>query len=403
MRIAFLSATKTLEGDSMAPAGFARIGGRSILQRHLDIALTLGCERIVCLSNELPSQLIQLQHDAEAAGAQFQVIRGTRMLSNLVHASDEVLVISDGLICDNAIAVEASNGGKCILTLAAKDAVAAGFERIDSDRAWAGLMLIGGSLIERLAELPEDVDPVSTLLRIALQSGTRTGLLDSALLADQKWVLVQSEDDARALSELWLKGTTKISSVFAPISALADISARAVLGRHSEPVQAAVAGRILSATLLGVAGICAWFVQPLAGFAATLLAVFSSKFANTVTKAISKQGSQSRWKSIRAQLQPLTVDTVIILLIGVSVPSALLAAALFAAIVVIGLMRIVENLPERAFPKTLVEAASDRSTLALFCMTSVLLGKLVVGIQLVAVILLVLILVQTYRVKLTAA
>lgn len=403
MRIAFLSAVETLQGDSMAPAGFARIGGRSILQRHLDLALALKCERIVCLSNELPSQLIQLQHDAESAGSQFQVIRSIRMLSNLVHAPDEVLVISDRLICDNTVAAEASKGGKCVLTFTAKDAVAAGFERIDSERAWAGFMLIGGSLIERLAEHPEDIDPISTLLRLALQSGTKTVALESELLADQRWVLIQTEDDARVLSEHWLKETTRISSAFAPISALADFSGRAVLGRHSDPVQAVVAGKILSVTLLGVAGICAWFVQPLAGFAATLLAVFSSKFAQTVSNTISKPGPRSRWQSVRAQLQPPTVDAVLILLISVSVPAALLSAALFAAIVVIGMMRIVENLPERAVPRALVESASDRSTLAIFCMTFVLFGKLVVGIQLVTVILLVLILVQTYRVKLTAA
>ncbi len=73
--------------------------GRSLAERQLDLVLSLGCERIVCLSQGFDRGLVALQHRAEAAGAKFNLIAGPRPLAGLVNAADELLVVGEGLLC----------------------------------------------------------------------------------------------------------------------------------------------------------------------------------------------------------------------------------------------------------------------------------------------------------------
>jgi len=403
VRVAILSAIEPFDGESIAPAGFARIGGRSILQHQLDVALALGCERVTCLSNDLPSVLIQLQHDAEAAGVQFQTIRNVTMLSKLVGASDEILVVSDRLVCKKEVVEAAFKAGRGVLTFPAKQGVAAGFERIDNERSWAGVMLIGGAMIERLAELPADIDPQSSLLRLALQSGAKAKSLDVSMLSDREWTLVASTQDAQDISELWLKGAARIASIFAPFSAIADICGRAVLRRHDEPEKAALVGKILSAVVLAGAAVCAWFLQPVAGFFAVLFSVFSFRFGQTISDAVSGNMTGDKGGALLRQLQPIGADLVMVFLVFASVPSAGLTGALFAIFVLLGMIRIVEAIPGNFLPFGLVQGLTDRSTLALFCAAALLLGKLILIIQVFGIVLLAHLMVQTYRARLTAA
>ena len=65
MRVALLSTLEPSADDATTPRGLLRLGGRSIAHHQLATALALGCERVICLADGLPGEVIVLQHAAE--------------------------------------------------------------------------------------------------------------------------------------------------------------------------------------------------------------------------------------------------------------------------------------------------------------------------------------------------
>ncbi|MXO56916.1 hypothetical protein [Pontixanthobacter gangjinensis] len=403
MRVAILSAMETMSGGLPTPRGFARIGGRSVLQRQLDFALKAGCERIACISNDLPSELIDLQHSAEKNGAKFQIIRDIRPLSGLVNASDEILLIADGLAFDPDLISEAMGEGRNILILPAEDAVPLGFERVDRETAWAGILLASGSLVEKLADLPFDVDPQSSLLRLALQAGTRTVPINRAALFDHRWMLIDNDDKADRFEAQWLRGASSPATLFSPIRAAADRAAFAVLRRHSRPERAARIVEGVSVTLLLVAAALTYFTYSVAGLLVTALAGFAGQFSGTLLSMLMTNSSRSRTRAIWSVFRPVLIDLLLLALIVVSVPSRHAADAFFAAFIMIGLIRLIEMPKITIFSKNMRELLADRATLSLFLAGGMIFGNIIILLQVFAALSLLSVLVWFYWPRLTQA
>ena len=190
------------------PRAFLRLGGATLAQHQLMVALAAGCERIACIARALTPELIALQHEAERAGAKFHMISGARALSGLVTANDELLVIGEGLVAALPDALDMLGDAPAILVLPAETAVPQGFERIDLNHAAAGLMLLPGRLVERLNDLPADAEPTSALLRIGLQAGiAQRGVAEPALSAGH-WLMVRDEEAAHAAELDWMQRHT---------------------------------------------------------------------------------------------------------------------------------------------------------------------------------------------------
>ncbi len=277
MRVALLSTMESVAAAGGDPRGFLTVAGRSVVQHQLECALALGCEKIACHAHGLPQELVALQHLAEKAGARFQVILGPRALSGMVRAADELLVFADGLLPDCALAEKLLADRPSVLALPADEGIAAGFERIDREYAWAGLLMVRGPAVERLADLPPDADPIAGLLRIALQAGTRIVPMAPGILAGREWGLVQTEDDAEEFEEVWLGRHVRPATFAAPFLAVSDRAATALMKRSDgrkfggNAVQAGAAG-------FGVlAGLAAWFWQPVAGMALMAAAYFLAR------------------------------------------------------------------------------------------------------------------------------
>ena len=176
-----------------APRAYLRLGGATLAHHQLALALAAGCERIACLAKAFDPELAALQREAERAGARFHMISGGRALSGLVTASDELLVLGEGVIVSPVDALEMIAQAPAVLVLPAETAVQQGFERIDINHAGAGLMLLPGRLVERLNDLPPDADPASALLRIALQAGINQRMVPQSVINDGRWLLVQHQ------------------------------------------------------------------------------------------------------------------------------------------------------------------------------------------------------------------
>jgi hypothetical protein len=213
------------QGSAM-PRAFLRIGGMTIARQQLALALELQCERVVCLAPTLTSELVELQHQAEAVGAQFHVTSSARALVGLVTSVDEVFVLGDGLFASIPEAAALLGEGQAVLVQPIEQGLAAGFERIDLNHAAAAAMRLPGRLVERLAELPTDCDAASSLQRIALQAGVCQRPIPSPGQDGLFWTLVRNEAEAHALEPQWIRQRTRDEGAVSPARGLALVAVR---------------------------------------------------------------------------------------------------------------------------------------------------------------------------------
>ena len=208
MRVALLSTLEPSTDDASTPRGLLRLGGRSIAHHQLATALTLGCDRVICLADGLPGEVIALQHAAERAGASFQVTGDGRAVAQLVKPDDELLVFSDGLVTAPEAVSTLLGGRSGVVVQPVESGLAAGYERIDLNHAGGGVMRLSGRLAAGLADLPGEWNPVSALLRIAVQSSLRQVVLPQALIDNGRWALVRTDSEAHRLEPHWLRQHT---------------------------------------------------------------------------------------------------------------------------------------------------------------------------------------------------
>ncbi|WP_404481142.1 hypothetical protein [Novosphingobium sp. BL-52-GroH] len=249
------------------PRAFLRVAGASVAQHQLGMALALDCQRVICMARGTSPDLIALQHDAEAAGLQFTIATGPGQLAGLVTAGDELIVISEGLFADPAQAVALFEGrAPLVLVQPVEGALAAGFERIDINRASAGLMRVPGQMVERLHELPADCDVISSLTRIALQTGISMREVPAAARSGSGWRMIRSEAEAYALEDEWLRSRFGEGSCSSPGRAVARFG---VLSFGSSLLHAGNASNVVSAAVLAaiaIAAVLGWFGLVWGGF-----------------------------------------------------------------------------------------------------------------------------------------
>ncbi len=184
---------------------FLRIGGRTVAAHQLSLARILGCEKVLCISGGTNPELAALQQDAEAQGLAFQVIVGARDLSARVTVADELIVMADGLWVRPEFALKLAEWPRFVAVQPIEAGLAAGFERIDLDRASGGLMKISGKLADSLNLLPNDCDVISSLTRIALQAGVSTVGIPIEASTTGEWRLIRCESDAYEVENDWIE------------------------------------------------------------------------------------------------------------------------------------------------------------------------------------------------------
>ena len=369
MRVALISMLET----GAAPRGALRVGGVSVALEQLVLALALGCERIFCLAGRMTPEIAALQHEAERAGARFQLLAGPHGLLGQVTATDEVIALADGLFVSVSDAVALLEPGAAVLVQPAESGVEAGFERIDPTQASGGALRIPGRLVERLADLPDDCDTFSALLRIALQAGVTQRPLPPAGQGDGFWTLLDSEEQAHALEPLWVRRRIRHTRPFNPTRGLAQQLVRrfgpALLHAGSGSRFVIGAGAMLLALAFGIG----WLGWPGPALGVAALAWLLGE-ATVVLKRIEADrvvppGRGMSWHA----LFDWSTDAVLVLLIGWAAPAAPWQAGfaqLFAPLMVLALLRIVPRVVQARWTAWL----EDRALLALLIGLGLLAG-----------------------------
>lgn len=384
MRVALISMVERAGGE---PGALARaslpFGGRTIAERQLDFALAWGAERIVCLAAGLDPKVMELQHAAEGDGARFNLVSGAPAMLGLVAAEDELLVLADGLLPLSQRALDLLEQGRTVLLLEAEAGVAAGFERVDLNHAWAGALAVPGALVERLGALPPDIEPVSALLRIALQARIPERLLPEAVLGRGSWSLSGGAGQMAQHEAAWLSAQLPPVSAFAPgrwlvRGAVARAGAN-LLRRGTRPALLGIAAAVFAAG--GI--VAAWQDWPAAGLLIAGLGWLAGEGAGGL-RAIARAGIRRKegpgWPWV-ALGWGIDAAFVAILAFASALP---VPQALFAPLVLLGLLRIAPRLVKGA-PAA---ALTDRALLAVVLAIAAAAGGLTATVEVLAILLL---------------
>lgn len=367
MRSALLSVLEPSSDGS--PRAFLQLGGRRILEWQIDIALDNGCERIICLTERAWPQLEPIRERIERKGLEFREISGPMQLVGLISADQEILVIGDGVVIERGLANEALASGRMVAAVPAENAVSAGFERIDGENAWGGLILARARVAERLAEMPADSDTISLLLRLALQAGTPLLALGDEVINDGELLLAQDIGSLQHREHALLDRSARSTSWLGPGRAIAQMVARrlAPQGLDRGPVMSAVAASVLLAGALALA---------LYGTkAAALLALGIAGFSATLSNALMEL--RSRLLGLRSGERFASIfiwmfDISIILVLAFPIVRGTALEQMFGPVVLIAALRIAEGVSRAA----LAPMWSDRILLSLVLMVATIFAVL---------------------------
>lgn len=365
LRIALLAMTEPAVAGQPHPRAFLRVGGATLAQHQLGLALALDCQRVICVARGASPDLIALQHAAENAGLQFYISTGSRPLSGLVTAQDELVVVGEGLFVDPGSVVSCFEGtAPAVLVQPVEGALAEGFERIDLNRASAGILQIPGRLVENLHELPADCDVPSGLMRIALQSGVPMREIPATARTAANWRMVRDDAEAHVIEIEWLRERFAQVQRSGPGSAIAR---RGVLAFGSSLLHAGNASNVLSAAVLvvlAISGGLAWFGAKVIGFLLVALAAILVESSRLLRSAERQALGQLPPAIPRADALGWVVDAVLGGLILASVPHLFgesLLSWLFPPVMFILLMSFMPRLVAGGIARL----AGDRALIAL--------------------------------------
>jgi len=375
VRIALVSLLAPTDDDPATSLGLLQLAGKTLAARQLELALRLGCEKVICVAAGFDRQAAALQHLAEAAGAKFSQVSGPRALLGMVGGTDELVGFADGLLPAADEAVVALADGAGVLVLPVEAGLAAGFERIDLNHAWAGMFVMPGRLVERLSELPPDCDAVSALLRIALQGRVAEKNLPEAVLAEGRWVMVQSRAQLATMEPDWFRRHAARLSFFAPGKSLARFAtgkwAGILLGRGVKPGSFATLGIAIAAVGVGAA----WSGLTVAGIVACGLGWLLVE-CGTALRAIANAGSLAERPGRFVAAADWLIDLYIVAALVPALPGALPAGIVEPALL-LGLLRLAERL---ITPKW-AELLQDRALLTAILAVSASYGMLMPALE----------------------
>jgi hypothetical protein len=237
--------------------GLLPLAGSSLIEHQARRSVAAGAERVLLLVDEVPPELAEVVGRLRHDGIGTALCEGIGRVADALMPEDRVLLLADACLPDEPLLQAALGQPAPAIAVLADTSDHAGFERVDADWRWAGVSLIDGRHVAETAAMLGSWDPVSTLLRRAVQQGApridagTTPILasDPAALADAERRIVAA---TREPADDWVGRT-----LFAPAE---EFALPLLLARRIETrVAAAVAGGL---GLFGGAIACAGWRWP---------------------------------------------------------------------------------------------------------------------------------------------
>lgn len=199
-RIALVSLCRRDDSAAGGYCGLLPIGHDTLLAYQIGAAQRAGAATIICHIDSVPGDLMRHEKMARDMGLEWRTVRQFGDLLANVMDDDELLVIGDGMyhsteLLDGFMAHDAP-----MALLASADDAHPGFERIDLNHLWAGLLRINRDQLDSLGEVPADWSLESVLLRTVTKAKNASVMLGKDELESDAVLAVENPDQANKIS-----------------------------------------------------------------------------------------------------------------------------------------------------------------------------------------------------------
>lgn len=276
------------------PSALLRVGGITLLERSIRVALRAGAVRVIVLAEEMVPQLSEELAVLRRRYPTLDVVRQAEQLTGKVESDDRVLLIEEGFVVDPRLvsAAVTEEDAAVISVWLAGPAVPDQSVRLTAQYFSAAVSVLPGQIIRRVAKGLGDWDFEQTVLRAAMVDlpvryldAASCGGYDPALGREIPliWHAV-ARQEAAARVDMSLSGLADASRADAPTRWIYAPLARLAL-LHGDRLRLAAVPVAYGGAAFGLLAILAfalgWFW---AGVAGAVLMGFSFEMAHRIEK-----------------------------------------------------------------------------------------------------------------------
>jgi hypothetical protein len=146
-------------------------GGMTLLEYQIRLLAGIGAEQVLVAVGKVTPQFLGAIERAGRGRLKVDIVRSAEEAAEKVLRDADVLVLADGLVTIDPVMERMAAEPHAALLVTDDSESPAAIERLDMRHCWAGIARIETRHLAHIANMPEDYDFQSALLRVAAQSG----------------------------------------------------------------------------------------------------------------------------------------------------------------------------------------------------------------------------------------
>lgn len=201
--IALVGASEILPDGGLR--ALATIAGESLIERQALRLSDVGVHHMALVVGTVTAELLDACDRIQRRGTKITPVRTAQDLAALTAEEDRVILVTDGLRAGGTHYAAIAKPGAPAILVTGDTVLTQGFERIDATRRWGGLASISGAMVAELAAMPGEWDMILTLLRMAVQAGSRRLYCEPALFERGEIAIITDRPTAQLIEQASLQ------------------------------------------------------------------------------------------------------------------------------------------------------------------------------------------------------
>ena len=171
MLAGLIFAVEEAEGRPGTLMAILPFGGMTLLEYQARLLFGAGAEQVLVAVGKMTPALLAAVNRAAKRHPRIEIVRSAEEAAEKIAPGAQVLVMADGLVTTDPVMDKMATAGSEALLVTDDPSSPAAIERLDMRDSWAGVARITVEQLAQIAQMPEDYDFQSALLRVAAQSG----------------------------------------------------------------------------------------------------------------------------------------------------------------------------------------------------------------------------------------
>ena len=169
MKLALISLLQD-NSEGNGPIGLSSLFDDKIVDHQIQMAQSLGAEKILLISANMPGPLLQHIDMLKQYGQDIQIVRNGADIAGFAEDEGNLLFLGDGILPSGDVPEMLSDARSEMILVVENSDQFAKFERVDLEHRWLGVAVVKMARLKEMQEIPDDWDFGSALLRTAVQA-----------------------------------------------------------------------------------------------------------------------------------------------------------------------------------------------------------------------------------------